>query len=181
MAARSREGEYAVPLQLEPGRSYQVGATEYGGPEDPSSGDYGAIADPAQSYLPAHPDSYAELSVLDTNPANGGTFTFADANALDRLPYLTGLRVSHDGRTALIYKRDIGYGQGPGQTDRKRAALSAGFVVADGEGAAGQQGRGADRARAGERCRGGARRAPGSANPSRAGGQRSRRRLPGRR
>ena len=109
------EGEYAVPLALEPGRSYEVGATEYGGPGDRTSGDYGAIGDPAQSYLPAHPDSYAELSVLDSNPANGGTFTFADANALDRLPYLTGLRVSHDGRTALIYKRDIGYGQGPGQ------------------------------------------------------------------
>ena len=108
-------GEYAVPLELEPGRSYEVGATEYGGPDDPSSGDYGAIPDPRQSYLPAHPDSYAELSVLDSNPANGGTFTFADANALHRLPYLTGLRVTHDGRSALIYKRDIGYGQGPGQ------------------------------------------------------------------
>ena len=53
--------------------------------------------------------------MLDSNPANGGTFTFADANALSNLPYLTALRVAHDGRESLLLKRDIGYGQGPGQ------------------------------------------------------------------
>jgi len=53
--------------------------------------------------------------VLDSNPTDGGTFTFADANALDNLPYLTALRVAHDGRESLLYKRDVGYGQGPGQ------------------------------------------------------------------
>jgi hypothetical protein len=109
------DGQYAAPLKLVPGRSYEVGATEYGGPGDPSSGDYGSIPDPEQSYLPAHPDTFAELSVLDSNPANDGTFTFDDANALDRLPYLTALRVAHDGRSMLLYKRDIGYGQGPGE------------------------------------------------------------------
>jgi hypothetical protein len=106
----------AQPLHLQAGRSYEVGATEYGGPEDPSSGSYGSIPDPSQSYLPAHPDTFAELSVLSSNPANHGSFTFADANALDRLPYLTGLRVSRGGRSLVLYKRDIGYGQGPGQT-----------------------------------------------------------------
>jgi hypothetical protein len=109
-------GEYAAPLQLKPGKRYQVGATEYGGPGDPTSGDYGAIPDPQQSYLPAHPDSYAELSLLQRNPANGGSFTFADADALNHLPYLTGLRVSRDGHSELLYKRDVGYGQGPGQS-----------------------------------------------------------------
>jgi len=109
-------GMFAAPLQMQRGRWYEVGATEYGGPSDPSSGDYGAIPDPTQSYLPAHPDSFAELSLLNHNPANGGTFTFADANALDRLPYLTGLRVRHDGRQLVLYKRDVGYGQGPGQS-----------------------------------------------------------------
>ena len=108
-------GQYAVPLQLTPGRSYLVGATEYGGPGDPSSGDYGSIPDPSQAYLPAHPDTFAELSVLDHNPASDGSFTFTDANALDNLPYLTGVRVTHDGRTQLLFKRDIGYGPGPGQ------------------------------------------------------------------
>jgi hypothetical protein len=108
-------GEYAAPLQLTPGRWYEVGATEYGGPGDPSSGDFGSIPDPAQSYLPAHPDTFAELSVLASNPANGGSFSFQDANALDRLPYLAALRVAHGGRSELLYKRDIGYGQGPGQ------------------------------------------------------------------
>ncbi len=108
-------GEYAAPLALAPGRWYEVGATEYGGPGDPSSGDYGSIPDPSQSYLPAHPETFAELSVLDRNPAEEGTFTFADANALENLPYMSGLRVVHDGHAALLYKRDIGYGQGPGQ------------------------------------------------------------------
>lgn len=109
-------GFYARPLRLVPGRWYEVGATEYGGPGDPSSGDHGAIPDPAQSYLPDHPDTYAELSVLASNPADHGTFTFNDANALGQLPYMTGLRVLHDGRQIVLYKRDIGYGQGPGQT-----------------------------------------------------------------
>jgi hypothetical protein len=108
-------GMYAVPLTLQPGRSYEVGATEYGGPGDPTSGQYGSIPTPGQSFLPGHPDSFAELSVLDSNPANHGGFTFADANALGRLPYLTALRVTHGGRRAVLFKRDIGYGQGPGQ------------------------------------------------------------------
>jgi hypothetical protein len=106
----------AQPLRLQAGRSYEVGATEYGGPDDPSSSSYGSIPNPSQSYLPAHPDTYAELSVLVSNPANHGSFTFADSNALHNLPYLTALRVSRDGRSLVLYKRDIGYGQGPGQT-----------------------------------------------------------------
>jgi len=114
-------GMYAAPLELVPGRWYEVGATEYGGPGDPSSGDYGAIPIAGESYLPAHPASFAELSVLDANPANGGAFTFADANALNGLPYLSELRVAHGGREAILAKRDVGYGQGPGQ------------MIADGE------------------------------------------------
>ena len=108
-------GQYAAPLELQPGRSYEVGATEYGGPGDPTSGSYGSIPNPGQSYLPAHPDTFAELSVLRVNPANGGSFTFADADALSRLPYLTPLRVALGGRSELLFKRDTGYGQGPGQ------------------------------------------------------------------
>jgi hypothetical protein len=107
------EGLYAEPLHLVPGRRYQVGATEYGGPGDPSSGSYGAIGDPTQDYLPSHPDTFAELSLLDHNPAQAGSFSFADANALGNLPYMTALRVWHSGRSAVLYKRDIGYGQGP--------------------------------------------------------------------
>ncbi len=108
-------GLYAAPLELVAGRWYEVGATEYGGPSDATAGDYGSIPDPGESYLPAHPDSFAELSVLDNNPANGGSFTFQDANAMSGLSYLTALRVAHDGREAILRKRDIGYGQGPGQ------------------------------------------------------------------
>ena len=109
------QGLYAAPLELAPGRWYEIGATEYGGPSDPTSGDYGSIPSPGESYLPAHPDSFAELSVLNSNPANTSGFTFGDANALSNLPYLSGLRVAHDGRKSLLLKRDVGYGQGPGQ------------------------------------------------------------------
>ncbi len=109
-------GLFVQPLRLQAGRWYEVGATRYGGPEDPTSGEYGSIPDPSESYLPDHPDTYAELSVLSTNPANHGTFTFADANALDNLPYMTGLRVASSVRQEVLYKRDVGYGQGPGQT-----------------------------------------------------------------
>ena len=107
-------GLYAAPLELRPGHWYEVGATDYGGPGDSTSGDYGSIPNPGESYLPAHPESFAELSVLDSNPANGGALTFADADALDNLPYLTELRVLHEGREAILAKRDVGYGQGPG-------------------------------------------------------------------
>jgi hypothetical protein len=113
--ATVNEGLFALPLRLQPGRWYEVGATEYGGPSDPTAGDYGSIPNPGQSFLPAHPDSFAELSLLTHNPANSGTFSFSDANALGGLPYLSGLRVAHDGHQALLLKRDIGYGQGPGQ------------------------------------------------------------------
>lgn len=109
------EGRFAVPLRLEPGRSYEVGATEYGGPGDPTSGSFGAIGDPSQSYLPAHPDTFAELSLLASNPADHGSFSFGDADALGRLPYMTALRVTHAGRSVVLYKRDVGYGQGPGE------------------------------------------------------------------
>jgi hypothetical protein len=114
--SRAGGGSYAQPLRLQPGRWYEVGATEYGGPGDPTSGDYGSIPDRGEAYLPAHPDTFAELSVLAVNPADHGSFTFADANALSNLPYMTGLRVEHDGHQAVLYKRDTGYGQGPGQT-----------------------------------------------------------------
>jgi hypothetical protein len=109
------QGLYAAPLELKPGRWYEVGATEYGGSGDPTSGAYGSIPNPGESYLPAHPNTFAELSVMNSNPANGGTFTFADANALSHLPYLAGLRVAHAGRQSVLLKRDTGYGQGPGQ------------------------------------------------------------------
>jgi hypothetical protein len=106
--------EFAAPLKLEAGKTYEVGATQYGGPK-PSSSSYGSIGG-SQGYLPSYPDTFAELSVLSSNPANGGTFTFQDGNALNALPYMTGLRVTSGTKQKILYKRDIGYGQGPGQT-----------------------------------------------------------------
>jgi len=105
-------GMFAAALQLQPGRWYRVGATEYGGPSDPGSSSWGSSG----AYLPSEPDTFAELSVLDSNPANSGPFTFADANALSNLPYGTALRVANGRSQKVLYKRDVGYGQGPGQT-----------------------------------------------------------------
>ncbi len=141
-------------MELAPGRWYEVGATEYGGPGDPTSGDYGSIPNPGESYLPAHPDSFAELSVLDSNPANTGGFTFADANALSNLPYLTGLRVAHDGRDSLLLKRDTRLRARTRPVHRKRPALPPGRVVAGRPAAWDHQERG-------RRCS--SRRAPGAA------------------
>jgi hypothetical protein len=76
-----------------------VGATEYGGPGDPSSGTVGASG----VSLTAQPDSFAEL---------GGT-SFTTAAALGRLPYGTALQISVSGRTVLAYKEDIGLGGAP--------------------------------------------------------------------
>jgi hypothetical protein len=82
-----------------PGTGQLVGATEYGGPGDPSSGVVGSSG----ANLLDLPDSYAELG--------GGTFQ--TATAMGGLPYLTPLRVSWGARSAIAYKRDIGLGGEP--------------------------------------------------------------------
>jgi hypothetical protein len=87
------------PVLLGPGKGTLVGATEYGGPGDPSSGTVGASG----VNLLTMPDSYAEL---------GGT-TFATATMLGGLPYGTPLRITWDGRSVIAEKEDIGLGGGP--------------------------------------------------------------------
>jgi hypothetical protein len=82
-----------------PGSGELVGATEYGGPGDPSSGVIGASG----ANLLAEPDSYAEL---------GGT-TFQTATAMGGLPYMTPLRITSSGHSTVAYKRDFGLGGGP--------------------------------------------------------------------
>ena len=77
----------------------RVGATEYGGPGDASSGTVGASG----ASLLAHPDTYAEL----------GGITFQTATAMGGLPYMTPVRVTWGGRSAVAYKRDFGLGGGP--------------------------------------------------------------------
>lgn len=82
-----------------PGEGAVVGATEYGGPGDPSSGVVGARGDS----LLAHPDSYAEL----------GGLTWDTATAMGGLSYLTPLQVSWGRHSAIAYKRDFGLGGAP--------------------------------------------------------------------
>src|SRR6202012_2184109 len=76
-----------------------VGATEYGGPGDPTSGTVGSSG----ANLLTHPDSYAELGGLD----------FQTATAMGGLPYGTPLRITSGGHSVIAYKRDIGFGGGP--------------------------------------------------------------------
>lgn len=82
-----------------PGTGQLVGASEYGGPGDPSTGTIGASG----VNLAEHPDSYAEL----------GGYTFQTATAMGGLPYLAPLRVTWGGHSAIGYKRDFGFGGGP--------------------------------------------------------------------
>ncbi|MGH2867014.1 MAG: hypothetical protein ACRDNK_05520, partial [Solirubrobacteraceae bacterium] len=95
-AATASAGQIALGP---PGSGATVGATEYGGPGDPSSGTVGASG----ASLLAHPDSYAEL---------GGT-SFQTATAMGGLAYMTPLRITWGGQSALAYKRDFGLGGGP--------------------------------------------------------------------
>jgi hypothetical protein len=81
------------------GSGQVVGASEYGGAGDPSSGTVGASG----ANLLAHPDSYAEL----------GGYSFQTATAMGGLPYMTPLRISWASHSAIAYKRDFGFGGGP--------------------------------------------------------------------
>ena len=94
--------ECAAPSTIDlgsPGTGQLVGATEYGGVGDPSSG---AVGSSGTSLL-EHPDSYAEL----------GGETFQTATAMGGLRYLTPLRITWGRHSAIAYKRDIGLGGGP--------------------------------------------------------------------
>jgi cell wall-associated NlpC family hydrolase len=82
-----------------PGTGSLVGATEYGGPGDSTSGSVGASG----ANLLEHPDSYAEL----------GGYTFQTATSMGGLPYMTPLRITWGRRSAIAYKRDFGFGGGP--------------------------------------------------------------------
>jgi hypothetical protein len=81
------------------GTGQTVGATEYGGPGDPSSGVVGSSG----VNLSQAPDSYAEL----------GGYSFQTAVAMGGLPYGTPLRITWGGHSAIAYKRDIGFGGSP--------------------------------------------------------------------
>ncbi len=82
-----------------PGSGQLVGATEYGGPGDPSSGVTGARGD----NLLSHPDTYAEL----------GGLTWQTATSMGGLGYMTPLSITWGGHSAIAYKRDFGLGGGP--------------------------------------------------------------------
>lgn len=78
-----------------------VGASEYGGPADPTSGITGAYG-----LLPGH-YAFAELS---TNPNAG--LAALDFKALGGLPPHTLLQVTYNGKTLIAEKLDVGAGGG---------------------------------------------------------------------
>jgi hypothetical protein len=99
-SCQTESGSGAASIVLgPPGTGQRVGATEYGGPGDPSSGTVGSSG----TDLLEHPNSYAEL---------GGT-TFQTATAMGGLAYMTPLRITWARHSAIAYKRDIGLGGGP--------------------------------------------------------------------
>ncbi|MEA2145207.1 MAG: hypothetical protein QOG59_794, partial [Solirubrobacteraceae bacterium] len=81
------------------GGGARVGASEYGGPGDPSSGVVGASG----ADLLTHPDSYAEL----------GGLSFQTATMMGGLPYMTPLRITWGPHSGIAYKRDFGFGGAP--------------------------------------------------------------------
>jgi hypothetical protein len=97
--AQAQAGPGGGIVLAPPGGGELVGATEYGGPGDPSSGIRGSSG----ANLLDFPDSYAEL----------GGMTFQTATAMGGLPYETPLRITWQGRSAIAYKRDIGLGGAP--------------------------------------------------------------------
>jgi hypothetical protein len=107
------------------GSGQTVGATEYGGPGDPSSGTVGASG----VSLLAQPASFAEL---------GGT-SFATATALGGLPYGTALQITAGRQTVVAYKEDIGLGGGP--IDGRPRAIDLWWQLARGLGIPYEDGR----------------------------------------
>lgn len=97
-AAAGGSGSGGIQL-LPGGGGTTVGATEYGGAGDPTSGTVGSSG----VNLLTHPDSYAELGGLD----------FQTATAMGGLSYGTPLRITVGGHSVIAYKRDIGLGGGP--------------------------------------------------------------------
>jgi hypothetical protein len=95
-------GQRGAPASITlgpPGSGQRVGASEYGGPGDPSTGHVGSSG----VDLLEHPDSYAEL----------GGLNFQTATAMGGLAYMTPLRITWGAYSAIAYKRDIGFGGGP--------------------------------------------------------------------
>jgi hypothetical protein len=93
---------------MQTGRWYAAGATTYYAGDGTGTGTRGAIPDANQADLTRHPDTFAELSLKTTN--NG--VNFQTANALGGLPWMSAVRVAYRGKSVVVYKRDIGFGQG---------------------------------------------------------------------
>lgn len=118
--------ESGAPLETAPtvgdivwGKKTRVFATSFGGSGDPTAGSTGHAGGQAFD-LNEFPDSYAELSTNMYNSANGKPADGKnnDYAALGGLDALTPIKVTYNGKSKILYKRDVGFGgNGP---DKKR-------------------------------------------------------------
>lgn len=87
------KGGFTGPRAAIRRRGRRVGATTFGGPRDPGTGNIGYRGDNLRGT-----NSYAELNM---------------GKALGNLPYRTPLRITHGAHSLIARKRDIGRGGGP--------------------------------------------------------------------
>jgi len=103
------------------GSKTRVFATAYGGRNDPTSTSTGHAGGQAFD-LNQYPDSYAELSTNASNSVPNGNAdgSVNDYAALGGLAALTPIKVTYNGKSKVLYKRDVGFGgNGP---DKKRGS-----------------------------------------------------------
>ncbi len=173
-------GHFAAPLNMNPGSWYRIGATEYG---PPGTGTQGS-APGVQGDLAIHPNSFAELSTLDYNPAN----VSQSALHVRRRRRARDASLRHQRAGSRVKRPRAGAGQarhrvrpGAGRTDR-RGHLPDGHLERRLPRARRVKEPGLDRAGARQRHRSHARADPGrGADGCPNDGDREHRRRPGRR
>ncbi len=96
-------GLYAAPLELRPGRWYEVGATDYGGPGDPSSATTARSPTPASPTCRRTPTASPSCRCSTPIQPTAGRFTFADAECPETTSRTSpSCALLHDGREAIL-------------------------------------------------------------------------------
>ena len=165
-------GMFAQPLKLQPGKWYEVGATDYGGPSDPTATNSGSITD-ARPELPARAPRHVRRAVAcstATPPTAGDVHVRRRQRAEQPAVHDRADRRQQRHQEGPLQARHR-LRPGPRPVHRKRPALPRRRVVAIRRRARRLKERGQDRARAAARDRRRARRdatagAPGAAGPN---------------
>lgn len=99
------------------GEKKRVFATLFGDPSNNDDNGIGYKGDNMQDE--ENWDSYAELATNETNFANSGNSMANKYDALGGLEYMTPIRVTYKGKSKVVYKRDVGFGSGGPDNNRK--------------------------------------------------------------